>query len=75
MHKNDCLDAVVQVLLEHGLSYLIEYGGKHIKVRFKVKGRRCFATVPVTPSDRRGPMNARAEARRKIRVLEAEAAR
>jgi hypothetical protein len=65
--RNPCLDAAITVLLEHGLSYMVEYGGKHIKLRYSVGGRACCQTVPVSGSDKRGPLNTRGQVRRCIR--------
>lgn len=67
MRRNPSLDAAITVLLEHGLSYTIEYGGKHIKLRYAAGGRACVATIPITSSDRRGPLNMRSDVRRQIR--------
>jgi len=69
VRRNECLQAVQDELARAGIKpHSIEHTGSgHIRVRWRANGRDQCVTMPVTPSDRRAPHNARAEVRRKLR--------
>jgi hypothetical protein len=67
--KNDCLDAAVAVLEEHGIrDVLIAHGGKHPQLQFHVNGGplRVFA-ICGTASDWRSPQNTKRDLRKFLR--------
>jgi hypothetical protein len=66
--KNECLRAVTAELDSHRLPYRIDLRGKHIRIRFGTNFE-LTQIVPASPSDRRAPLNARADVRRAIRNL------
>lgn len=71
--KNPQLDAVKAELAEAGIIPQITNGGKHIQVSWEGPGGEPRQmTVAGTPSDRRGPANARAVARRMLRQDDAK---
>lgn len=67
LRTNLCLRAITTVLDANGIAYRIERGGKHPRVLFEIEGRRFVRAFPLTPSDRRSPLNAAAETKRLFR--------
>lgn len=60
------LQPVYQLLDEEGLSYSVEYSGKHLRLRADVDGRAVSWFLPRTSSDWRAGMNFRADVKRAI---------
>jgi hypothetical protein len=65
--KNAEMKAVTIEIEAAGLDWYVNTKGRHPKVIFTINGRSCQMTVSSTPSDWRGPLNARAQVRRVIR--------
>lgn len=65
--RNACVDALVETLAEHGLAPSEIITGKHVKIRFEIKGHKHQYVTGVSPSDWRAPMKVRADIRRLIR--------
>lgn len=61
------LESTERVLQEAGITYTVENGKRHHKVRFTVRGVSCMVTVSRSASDHRAALNARLTARREIR--------
>ena len=65
MSKARSREAVERELREAGVPFEVADAGKHFKILFtRQDGRKFQVVVPRTDSDRRGPLNARALARR-----------
>jgi hypothetical protein len=68
MRRNEVLAAVVEELREVGVVPAYSEGGKHLQVRWQSRtGQPRFLTVPITPSDHRSILNARADVRRMLK--------
>jgi hypothetical protein len=67
VRKNECLIAILSVLDDAQIAYVVEHGGKHLKIWFVINGRRQRCICPVSPSDVNAQHNARAFARRMVR--------
>lgn len=65
--QNPCLDAVAEVLNQHGIAFTSRRGGKHTRIDGVINGRRFRLNVPTTTGDRRAPLNCASDARRLIR--------
>ena len=63
----DTLEATKRELDAAGLPYSVERGKRHLKVRFRVRGKPCMVTCSRTSSDHRAALNARLQVRREIR--------
>lgn len=59
--------SIRQELDSAGIRYEIRERGKHFKVRFYIRGRKCSIICSKSASDRRAALNARLRARRTIR--------
>lgn len=60
------LQPVFRLLEEEGISYSVEYSGKHLRLRADVDGRSVSWFLPRTASDWRAGMNFRADVKRAI---------
>lgn len=65
---SQCADAVTDELEKIGLRYVVEHGGKHLKIRYG-ENLEHVQIVASTPSDWRAPMNERAQIRRSLASL------
>jgi hypothetical protein len=65
--RNEVLDAITDVLDDARVAYIVEYGGKHLKVVFILNGRIRKCICPVSASDTNAQHHARAFTRRVIR--------
>ena len=71
---SDVKKVLVTELARHGISdYKFAQGGKHIKLHFAWRGVDHALVVPITASDHRAGLNARAHLRRRLRASSAEA--
>lgn len=68
--RNEELDAALNELKAAGISDpIVSRGGRHLQLRWQLgNGAIRFFSVSTTPSDRRGPRNARAEIRRLLKA-------
>jgi hypothetical protein len=69
VRRNECLTAIIDVLDDAHVAYIVEHGGKHLKVWFTIAGRRHRFICPVSPSDTNARHHARAYARRVLKEL------
>jgi hypothetical protein len=60
--RNEALDAITGVLDEAGIAFVVEHGGKHLKIWFHANGRMHRLICSVSPSD----VNTRHDARRQV---------
>jgi len=68
MRRNHDLDAALAELDAVGIrAYDIAQGGKHLQLRWCVRGQVRMLTVSSTPSDQRSPRNTRSEIRKLLR--------
>lgn len=66
VRRNINVEVVTDELRKAGITFRIEIN-KHAKIRFELAGRNSMYVVPVSGSDRRGPMAARSGIRRILR--------
>lgn len=65
--KNECLQAVTTELDAAKVPYRVDQSGRHIHVKFGPNYEH-LQVIPKSGSDHRGPLNARADVRRTIRL-------
>lgn len=70
LNRTGVYRAVVGVLDAAGIAHRVERGGKHASIRFEHGGRERRIIVPLSPSDHRAPLQARAFVRRLLRAVE-----
>ena len=64
---NPCLDVALDELKSAGITPVVEHGGKHLQIVWPTgSGQRKYITA-ASPSDRRAPLNVRADIRRMLR--------
>lgn len=73
MSHNECVEAILSELGERGIKGRVEHRGKHLAVKFSANGRDFQYFTASTPSDVRSIHNERADIRRMLRSIEAEA--
>jgi hypothetical protein len=62
------VDDAVALLAAHGITPVIDNGGRHVKVRWTdARGHRFLLIIPQSPSDFRSRLNSRAVLRRLLR--------
>jgi hypothetical protein len=64
--KREHLQYVLRELDSHGIRYDLVQNG-HYKIKFVINGRPAQMTMSVSPSDRRGRLNAVKQVRRLLR--------
>ena len=64
---NDVTETIVRELKLHGITPTLMNGGKHNKILWEAEGNKRVYVAPITPSDFRARLNARAEVRRMLR--------
>ncbi len=69
------MEAVTRELRQAGVTYQIEHGGKHLKIRYTLNGRSGMYVVAVSTSDWRAHKRARAGIRRLLRQAATDEAR
>jgi hypothetical protein len=68
VRRNECLDAARNELHAVGITHTVAYGGKHLKIKFKLGYRNETYVVSVSCCDStRGVKNSRADIRRMLR--------
>lgn len=67
IQRNECLAVTTRELERHGITYMVEHGGKHLRLIWLANGRNHRTTVPCTSSDWRSAYNARSDLRRQMR--------
>jgi hypothetical protein len=67
VRRNPVLDVVLDELAAAGIKPTVRQNG-HIKVRWMHGGEQRTCVVPVSPSDSRAPLHARAWVRRQLRT-------
>jgi hypothetical protein len=65
--RNECLDAITDELDDAQIAYIVQYGGKHLKIWFTLNGRKRRCICGVSPSDVNARYNARSQIRRILR--------
>jgi hypothetical protein len=65
---NPVYRAIVGVLDHHSIAHEMRRGSRHNSVHFMHGGRAHRVIVPQSPSDHRGPANARCFIRRLLRI-------
>ncbi len=63
-HRNAVFAAVAFELDQRGIAFEVQRRGKHPSVHFDHGGKTHRIVLPLSPSDRRAPVNARAFVRR-----------
>lgn len=67
MIANDCINSVCNEIRAVGLEPVVAHGGKHAAIRWSVNGVERIYHTALTPSDRRGHLNARSDVRNMLR--------
>jgi hypothetical protein len=65
--NNICYDATIAELAAHGVTDYEKEEGRHIKIRFCLRGRERMIVVARSPGSQRSVRNARSFARRYLR--------
>lgn len=67
--RNECLVMTTRELERHGITYMLEQGGKHLRLIWIAGGKNNKTILPNTPSDWRSGYNARAQLRQQMREV------